>query len=175
MRDTQSALRWITSTLHVHGVQFQITGGLAARLYGATRTLADVDISVTEDGFDKIIGEVHPYIIRETERYVDEHWDVKLMTLLYKGQIIELTAEEKIFDRNEHTWVPLSIDFQSSEQITIGNMVVPVIPMRRLISYKNKLRRGVDKRDIIEMQISNFKTYPLSAHQHLTGTNPPSL
>ena len=58
MQNLKSALIWITDILKKHSVPFQITGGLAARAYGATRPIADIDIDIPEDKFDIIKNEV---------------------------------------------------------------------------------------------------------------------
>ncbi|HLC94380.1 MAG TPA: hypothetical protein VJH96_02335 [Patescibacteria group bacterium] len=43
-RDTKKAFRWIVGILQTYKIPFQITGGFAARFYGANRPLYDIDI-----------------------------------------------------------------------------------------------------------------------------------
>lgn len=54
MRDTKAALAWITGILKSSQVPFQISGGLAANVYGATRELADIDIDLPDEKFDLV-------------------------------------------------------------------------------------------------------------------------
>ena len=53
MRNTKKALTWIVRVLRKYKVSFQISGGFAARAYGATRELADIDIYIPNKAFDK--------------------------------------------------------------------------------------------------------------------------
>ncbi|MFZ2522802.1 MAG: hypothetical protein WAW92_00245 [Minisyncoccia bacterium] len=46
MRNTEGALRWIVNILESKSIQFQVTGGFAAKLYGSQRELADIDIDI---------------------------------------------------------------------------------------------------------------------------------
>ena len=52
--DQKRALRYIVSLLQGNNISFQITGGLAAVLYGARRPVYDIDIDVCENDIPKI-------------------------------------------------------------------------------------------------------------------------
>ena len=110
MSSTEEAFFWIIEILRKHNIKFQLSGGFAARLYGATRPLADIDIEMADEGFEKILPEVKEYIVFGPDRYVDETFNVQLLTLKYKGQEIDLSGEkgEKIFDKNTGKWVAVS-------------------------------------------------------------------
>lgn len=148
MKDTEAALKWIVDILHAHKVPFQIVGGFAARLYGSDRELADIDIDIPEYGFDTILSDVRTHIISGPEHYKDEHWDLNLMTLSYKGQVIDISGEARIFDITTKEWIRDEIDFSTPQLMPVYGIMVPVIPKERLIAYKQKLQRDVDKADI---------------------------
>lgn len=76
------ALQWIVGILEKHNVPYQISGGFAARLYGATRPINDIDIDIAHDGFEKILPEVREYIFFGPADYKDEKWDIYEMQLM---------------------------------------------------------------------------------------------
>lgn len=149
-RDTKDAFQWIVGLLHKHSIPFQISGGFAARLYGSERELADIDIGIPDDRFAELYPEVKEYITFGPARYLDEEWDLELMTLKYKNQEIDLAGEDgsKIFDKENKVWISARRDLSKSEHIEVYDLIVPVISKVDLIAYKKKLMREVDQADI---------------------------
>ena len=160
MRDTKAALVWITGILQFSQVPFQISGGLAAKAYGATRELADIDIDIPDDKFDLVKDKVGEYIIFGPEHLKGEQWDLLLMTLSYKGQEIDVNGAygTKILNKESGIWHPLTTDFSKVVIRDIMGLQVPVIPCDELLAYKKILARAVDIIDIkqIESKINNF-------------------
>ncbi len=148
MKNTEAALKWIVEILVRNKITFQITGGFAAKLYGSNRELADIDIDVKEDCFDQLLPEVKQYVLSGPEEYKDEEFDVKLMTLEYKGQVIDIAGKAKIFYKNLKEWIEIKPDFLNNNYISIYDINIPVITKKALIEYKSKLLREVDKEDI---------------------------
>ena len=48
------ALKWITPVLEQHNISYRVTGGVAARIHGATRPLWDIDIDMSDADLDKL-------------------------------------------------------------------------------------------------------------------------
>jgi len=153
MRATRPAFYWIINILKKYRIPFQITGGLAARIYGATRPLADVDIDISEKHFNKILSDVKKYIVFGPSAYRDKNWHLLLVTLKYRGQLIDLCGAEtaKIFNRNTGRWVRYSNAVSNWNIKKVYSQRVPVIRLQNLISYKSKLRRRVDLADLSEL------------------------
>ena len=149
----ESALRWIATILRDLDVPFLISGGLAARLYGGTRPLADIDIDIPEDRFDDVWSLVAPYVIFGPARYRDNCWDLMLMTLCYDGQDIDLCGAEstRVFCRQTNEWVDLPTNFENLTLLQIGDVQVPVMNLSDLIEYKSRLLRDVDKLDLNQL------------------------
>ncbi len=147
------ALRWITEIFNNHKIPFRIAGGLAAKIYGATRELADIDTGIPEARFYEIIPDVKEYIIWGPQKYLNENWDLLMMTLNYKGQEIDVCAcdTEKIFNHNTKEWEYLPAGLENVVMREIEGIKVPVMPIKDLVSYKNKLQREVDISDVKEL------------------------
>ena len=157
MRDTKTSLIWITDILKELNVPYQITGGLAARAYGATRDLWDIDIDIPEDKFEIVKEKVSEFIIFGPSRIKEKSWDLLLMTLHHHGQEIDLGGayQTKIFNQSTGKWHQLFTDFSKSVSIEILGSKVPVIPRNDLLAYKKILARPVDLVDIREIEVKN--------------------
>ncbi len=154
MNDPGKAFHVIVSILRKHNVSFQIAGGLAARVYGSTRKLADIDIYIPFDGFEKILLDVKQHIVFGPGHHKSDLWDLVYLKLDYDGQIIELGDADNTKFRNANTgqWVKEDIDFSTSEIREIFSISVPVMPKDKLLSYKSKLQRDVDKIDLEQIK-----------------------
>ena len=150
MRKTEEAFHWIVAILSEKRIPFQIMGGFAANAYGSKRRLADIDINVSDRALRKLLPAVKPYVVDGPRRYRDPHWDLPLMTLRYRGQLIDICGidSQKIFDRREKRWIPMASIFSSSRTMRIFGTAVPVVTRSALIAYKTRLSRGVDRKDV---------------------------
>ena len=147
----QEAFLWIVNILKKRHIPFQIACGLAAISYGVKRDLYDIDIDIPEDLFARIILEVSPYIIFGPARFKDTNWDIYLLTLCYKEQLIDIDGayQTKIMNAKNGLWEPIKTDFSLTEKIKIYGEMVPVISRSELIKYKTILNREVDQLDLL--------------------------
>ncbi len=154
IRNTEKAFHWIVGLLKKHNIPFQVSGGFAARVYGVNRELNDIDIGIPDESFEEIYTEVKDYVRYGPEHFVDEQWDLKLMSLKYEGQKIDIAGrnEIKFFDKESQSWVPGHRDLLNSEMIEVFGVLVPVIPKEALIAYKKKIGREVDIEDIKQLE-----------------------
>lgn len=156
MRDTKKAFLWITDILERNKIVYKISGGFVARIYGVNRELADIDIEVSEKDMLIIARETKPYIKFGPERYKDENWDLKLLTLEYEGQEIDIAcAEANIFNQEKKQWEKTISDLQDVKMTEVYEKIVPIEKMDALINYKIKLEREVDIEDV--KQLSEIK------------------
>ena len=153
MKNTEAAFRWITKILQEHKIPFQIGGGFAAKMYGATRELADIDIDIPEDRFSELLPEVKKYIKFGPEQYRDDNWDLLLLMLSYEGQDIDISGayEARVFDQNQHQWINSKDDFSTAARMTVYGVEVLIMNKDTLIEHKSRLGRDVDKIDIAQM------------------------
>lgn len=153
LKHVKTTLIWITNILKKYQIPFQITGGLAARAYGATRPIADIDIDIPNDKFEIIKNEVARFITYGPAPFKSDKWDLLLMTLNYNGQEIDLSGvnQTKIFNEETNSWVELLADLSSAVICNVLELQLPVISKHSLIAYKRILVRPEDITDINEM------------------------
>lgn len=144
------ALRWISEIFLNHKTPFQISGGLAANIYGSPRELADIDVEILEKDFPEVLSDFSGYVVFGPERFRDKYWDIFLMTLNYHGQSIDISAADstKIFNSVTGKWESVPADISKAEIKEVFGISVPVCSLQELITYKKKLRRDFDLEDI---------------------------
>ena len=153
-RDTQAAFKWIVGILRAHDIPFMVSGGLAARAYGATRELADIDIVMPDSRFGEIVPEVKNYITFGPANHVSEDFDVFLLTLNYKGQDIDLSGSEteRQYHKEAKKWVDVEVDLTEVTEKEIYGLRVPVTYKEELIAYKRRLGNEWDLEDIRQIE-----------------------
>ena len=149
-----AALRWITEEIAMARVPYQITGGLAARAYGSTRDLYDIDLDVPEPSMDELARRLRKHIVFGPSRYKDDFWDLQLVTLNHHGFPIDLGGayDTRIFDKLKKRWRILSVDLELAQWVTIEGIRVPVAPLEHLLEYKIILDRIEDRIDVMEIR-----------------------
>ena len=137
----ENALKWIIAILQRHDVPFQISGGLAANIYGAKRPVNDIDLDVPEDKMELLLPDIQQHITFGPAQYKDKKWDLKLITLNYDGQEIDIGGafETKIFDEQNKAWKLFPAKFETARTHTIYGMPVPVSDPADIIKYKKLL------------------------------------
>ena len=153
-RSTARALKWIVDIINKEKIPFQLIGGLAARNYGATRKLADIDIGLAISAVDRLLPEIGRFITYGPAQYKDQEWDVtEQMTVIYEGQEIDLPRADtmKIFNKKEGVWELFPFDISLSVYANVLGLHIPVISKEMLVSYKSKIGRTVDLLDVTEI------------------------
>lgn len=154
--NTKAAFEWIIDLLDREKIAYKISGGLAARTWGSTRPLSDIDIDVNDKDVDKIVGLARDYVVEGPVRYIDNNWDLYIATLKYRSQEIDIAGitTAKIYDQHLGAWIDYNDDIDSGMVKEIYGRQVYVESLKNLIAYKSKIRREVDLEDV--RQISDF-------------------
>jgi hypothetical protein len=149
-RETKRAFDWIVKILRKHKVPFEITGGLAAKVYGSRRKLADIDIEVPNSGFEDILPYIQKQLVSGPKRYTRKPFNLLLMTLKYDNQLIDISGadDEKVYDKKHRHWLKEKIDFTKATLKKLFAHIVPVVSRKELIKYKSETSRKVDKKDL---------------------------
>lgn len=145
-----NALKWITDILGKYDIQYQVSGGLAAHIYGAGRTINDIDIDMPEEAFNIIYDDIKKFIIFGPAHYKDECWDLKLVTLNYYGQEIDMggSTTTKIYNNTTQQWVNVLVDLSKIRIFDVHGIKVPIHDPYDLIEYKKLLKGDHQKSDI---------------------------
>ena len=146
----EEAFDWIIGILKRHKIPFVISGGLAARAYGSKRGLRDFDFDIANDGFEKILSDVRPYITAGPEKHISRAFENTLLELTYREQKIDIAgaSDAKIFNRATDEWSPDETDLTRYEMKYIFGTLVPVMLPTDLLEYKSKSPRPEDLEDI---------------------------
>jgi hypothetical protein len=149
-KNTVQAFQWIIAILRKNKIPFQVTSGLAAKLYGSGRRLFDIDLDVPEERFQDIVRHVNRYIVYGPEQHVSSHFNLKLLTLKYRGQSIDIGGAYKprIRHSSKDGWHKCPTNFADAKKLLVMGRIVPVVSREELIHYKGLVRRKVDLEDI---------------------------
>lgn len=151
------ALGWIVSLLNRYSIPYQLCGGLAAKAYGATRPLVDIDIyAALQDAPQArpFMDEIQPYLIREFAPHLSASWDIRYLALAYQSMQIEIaesTTNPRFYNHRDGRWEDQVIDFAASTRIFLYGVEVAVMPKDELLAYKSMLDRDVDHLDTAQM------------------------
>ena len=80
MRNAKTAFLWIIRILKKHRVPYQVTGGLAAKIYGAKRKLNDIDIDISKKDFE-IVKEKYTIEDEKVQSIVDSAINTDVLAL----------------------------------------------------------------------------------------------
>lgn len=147
-KKTIRAFDWIVGLLEQEGIDFFVSGGMAANVWGSPRELADIDLIIDASDFSKILVLVKDFVIFGPDRYVDENWDLPLITLDYYGQEIDLAGiEALVFNSKSSLWEAAFDRFEVEAKV-VGGREVKVQTVRSLTKLKTRLGRDVDVEDV---------------------------
>ncbi len=138
---TIEALKWIVDILNTYGIDYQISGGFAGKVFGSQRELHDIDIDIPDKYLGEILPKISEYIIYGPERYRDGKWDLSLITLNYKGQEIDIGGSDTLLISNKDRtkWISFPIDFSKAVEVIVNKIIIKVINPKDLIEYKSEL------------------------------------
>ncbi len=140
---TIEALKWIVDILNKLKVPYRIGGGFAAYVYGSTRPINDIDISLPGKFFDAIVSETKNHIAAGPKHYANEKWDCNTLSLNYSGQDIDLTDVDtlRMSNKTKTEWVSPKEKYYVHDPVikTISGIDVALFDPRDLIAYKKEL------------------------------------
>ena len=145
----KQSLKKIVTELQKNSIEFQITGGLAAILYGSKRPLYDIDIDVSKKDIARVIGLFRHNIVNDFDHLSDGMFDLYLLTMNMKGVLIDVSQIEDAYVFNKAGQkIKMNTDISKMNYIAWEGLYLPVQDKQDLIAYKKILGRDTDLTDI---------------------------
>lgn len=147
---TLNALRWMLDLFEKHKIQYQVSGGFAAKLYGSDRTLNDIDFDVPDKALGVLLPDIFSYVTYGPSRFNDGKWDCELITLNYQGQEIDITGIDtmRMTNKNRTQWLSSVVKWSDCILVPVCEMKVRVISPKALVAYKKELDGNHQRIDI---------------------------
>jgi len=149
---TMDALKWIATIFNDNNIPYRIGGGFATHLYGATRPVHDIDISVSGTYFPTIIPLVTDYITAGPKHYENEKWNCNTLSLEYYGQEIDLTDVDTLLMSNkaQTKWIKNKDIYSKHPDVTmdIDGTKVSLMHPRVIIEYKQEMEGDHHTQDL---------------------------
>ena len=140
---TIEALKWIVGLLDKHSIPYRIGGGFAAHVYGSTRPINDIDISLSGKYFDTLVPEVKEFITEGPKHYTNEKWDCDTLSLSYHGQDIDMTDIDtlRMSNKEKTEWFFMKDRYRKypTRPINVDGIMISLIDPRDLAAYKKEL------------------------------------
>lgn len=147
----KKVLRFLIDTLNKNNIPFQVSGGLGAITYGATRELRDIDIEINKENCQKARELFKDYIVEDFRRYSDEEFDLWMMTLDIDGVPVDINQVEESYIFKDGEKILLPEGLIDTEMKSIDGIEFPVQNKKNLVDYKQMLGRDTDLTDATEM------------------------
>ena len=156
LTETQrEVLRFLVQVLNGEGIEYQVSGGLAAIAHGATRPLYDIDLEIHKKDVECVRTAFREYIIEDWNNNLegeDDQFDIWMMKLEIKGVPIDINQVEEVYlisKTGERTLQPSDMD---TEAKVVEGITLPVLRKEPLIAYKKILARDTDLIDIEQIR-----------------------
>jgi hypothetical protein len=154
-------MRRLAQRLKKAGIPYAIMGAMAVNAHGARRTTDDVDVLLTEEGFqefkEEFVDEVYDTVERRPRRFVEKQSGV--------------TVDCLITGRYPGSGKPGPFAFPSPEEASVEIEKVRVVNLPQLIQLKLAARRYYDFGDVVllirthDLDESFLKNLHPSVHQ----------
>jgi hypothetical protein len=149
------------SSLNQASIKYMVAGGIAVNLYGIERATADVDIvlELEKGNLSKFIRVakklgLKPKIPVKLEDFIDP--EKRKSWRMDKGMMVFSLYDPKnpFFLIDIFTEIPFDFDevYRQRNRISFENIVIPVVPIKKLIAMKEESDRPQDRADVFYLK-----------------------
>lgn len=144
-----AALKKVVSVLNEHQIPYQITGGFAGNIYGSLWPPHDIDLEVSARDMPLLAGLFADHITQPLHHFINDEFDLWLITLDIDGIEIDINQAEKCYLINKAGQKQLlCTDLSTAEVHDFMGIKVSVQPLEQLIAYKKTIGRAADVADL---------------------------
>ncbi|HEY7493038.1 MAG TPA: nucleotidyltransferase [Candidatus Tectomicrobia bacterium] len=149
-KNQKRVIKQLVLLLNEHGVEYEISGGLAAIFYGARRPLFDIDLDIHQADFSTVCELLKPYIVEEPHRTTSSHkFDIYFMSCSIDGVHVDFSQVEESYVIDEsgrkHR---MDSTLKDAVEFDFDGITVRVEQKESLIAYKRLLARPTDLEDM---------------------------
>jgi hypothetical protein len=149
------------SSLNQASIKYMVAGGIAVNLYGIERATADVDIvlELEKGNLSKFIRVakklgLKPKIPVKLDDFIDP--ERRKGWIMDKGMMVFSLYDPKnpFFLIDIFTEIPFDFDevYRQRNRISFENIVIPVVPIKKLIAMKEESDRPQDRADVFYLK-----------------------
>lgn len=144
----RKVIKKLVNVLEKNRIPFQITGGLAAIIYGARRPFFDIDIDVYKKDISKLRKLFKPHISTDLHHLQDQKFDLYLLTLKINGIFVDISQAENAYIMSNGKKIKMSTNISKAKILEWEGVKLLVQNKTELIAYKKALNRDIDLTDI---------------------------
>jgi hypothetical protein len=149
------------SSLNQASIKYMVAGGIAVNLYGIERATADVDIvlELEKGNLSKFIRVAKKLGLKPKRPVkLDDFIDPERRKgwIMDKGMMVFSLYDPKnpFFLIDIFTEIPFDFDevYRQRNRISFENIVIPVVPIKKLIAMKEESDRPQDRADVFYLK-----------------------
>jgi len=111
----------------------------------------DIDVEVVQKDIQLVAALLRDYTIRPLSRFVDEEFDLMLLTIRIHDVEVDINQVEDAFLFTKGIKTPLDTDISRKNRRCFLGLEMYVQPLSDLIKYKKLLVRQADVSDLIKL------------------------
>jgi len=149
------------SSLNQSSIKYMVAGGIAVNLYGIERATADVDIvlELEKGNLSKFIRVAKKLGLKpkrpvKLDDFIDP--EKRKGWIMDKGMMVFSLYDPKnpFFLIDIFTEIPFDFDevYRQRNRISFENIVIPVVPIKKLIAMKEESDRPQDRADVFYLK-----------------------
>jgi hypothetical protein len=138
----------LVNQMELHGMTYQVTGGLAGNIHGSHWPLHDIDLAVATTNMAQLAALFAPMVTFPLGRYRDHEFDLQLLRLNISGVNVDVSQAEGGYAVTAQGRQPLRTALERRTKANFWGLELYVQSLEDLIADKTTLGRTADLEDL---------------------------